>query len=105
MSFIRPNDTLRKQQRHPCAPELASFFLLPVSDGLIKDMSSPDRACLLVPRDVPHALTFLGESGDHGVLCPYAQQPRGSLPTCSGGCRPGAPKLEDHPCCAKQPFA
>lgn len=62
MSFIRPNDKFRKKQMLVC-PKTCQlylfFFFLPVSNDLIKDMSSPGRACLLMPRNVLFTLTFL----------------------------------------------
>lgn len=106
MSF-RPNNTLRKKWRHLNAPKLAHSFFLPVSDGLIKAMSSPDRTCFLMPRDVHFALTLFGEHRDCRELCPCIQESHESLPTKEsfGGGRPRCPKQERPPCCAKQSLA
>lgn len=57
--------------------KLACSFCLPVSDGLIKAMSSPDRACLLMPRDVQFALTLLVNAG---CFVPVFRSPMRAFP-------------------------
>lgn len=104
ISFIRPNDTLRKKQTHLCAPKFASFFFLPVSDGLIKDMSSPDRACLLTPRDVLFALTFLETVETMGFFAPASSSPVGALPCALVGVDPELPSGRSLPVAQSSPL-
>lgn len=88
---VRTNNTLRKKQRHMNAPKLASFFLLPVSDGLIKGMSSPDRACLLMPRDVHFAPTLLVSIETAGCFVPAFRSPVRAFPCLLVGADPELP--------------
>lgn len=86
-------------------PQNLPTLILPVSDGLIKAVSSPDRACLPMPRGVRFALTLFGEHGDCFVLCPCIQESHESLPTPFGGGRSRTLNQKRPPCCAKQFFA
>lgn len=72
-----------KNQRQ-CALKLAGFFLLAVSDSLTRDKSSPDRACLLMPRDVLFAWTFLAS----GLLSPVFSSRTGPFPRALVGADP-----------------
>lgn len=83
----------------PECPKTCQLFS-PACDGLIKAKSPPDRACLLMPRDVHFALTLLVSIETSECI----QESHESLPTSFGGCRPRGAKQERAPCCAKQPF-
>lgn len=88
---VRTNNTLRKKWRHMNAPKLASFFLLPVSDGPIKGMSSPDRACLLMPRDVHFAPTLLVSIETAECSVPPFRSPVRAFPCLLVGADPELP--------------
>lgn len=63
----------------------------------MKDMSSPDRACILMSRDVLFALTLLESVETMGCFAPALGSPVGASPHALVGANPDVPSWRSPP--------